>query len=78
MPYEPFEVGEGIGGGSGTTDSVEFHNPGDHIGQYGLKIGSAGRDNFRLRPNESRDHSISKSSWNAKNNGKVDLEYEEN
>jgi hypothetical protein len=76
LVWHVFEVGEEIGDASGKTNTVQFRNQSGARGHYRLKIGAGSWTNYELGNDEMRDHVIDKNSWNARNSGKVDIEYE--
>jgi len=77
MAWKKIEVGEKIGDAAGLTKTVQFRNPSTSKGQYSLKIGLASQQNHDLAGGEKSDkYAVGKQSWNATNNGKVELEYQ--
>ena len=75
--YNAFEVGEGIGDGSGKTNNVKFRNQSGKKGSFKLKIGTGDWTTHEIGSGDpSQKYEIGKQSWNARNDGKADLEYD--
>jgi hypothetical protein len=77
LDWNDFVVDEKIGDAPGETNTVQFRNPSKTTkGHYRLKVGTGSWTNHELRAGEERTHEIDRRSWNAINNGHVDLEYQ--